>query len=153
MPRSSLSLSLKRRRSSLIGRLLKFIFLTSSSSSISSSSMSLCTAAQLIACIINHYPTCIPPTHCIMTYASQYPRYSNVLEYHRERFVNLRLSAFDSSSTRHCLTRRSSSRFTGVMSRGKFISTLLTRLDTATSSASRRPAAKDYPFAIFGHRR
>ena len=51
-----------------------------------------------------------------------------------------RVSALDSSSTRTCFTRRSSSRFTGVMSLGSVRSTALTRRVTASSSASRRPA-------------
>ncbi len=54
--------------------------------------------------------------------------------------AHLRLSALDSSSTSSCLTRLSSSRLTGVISLGRLSSTLLTRLDTAVSSASNRPA-------------
>ena len=49
-------------------------------------------------------------------------------------------SALLCSSTSCCLTRRSSSRLTGVMSLGSICSTMVTRLVTASSSASSRPA-------------
>ena len=53
-----------------------------------------------------------------------------------------RVSALDSSSTRTCFTRRSSSRFTGVMSFGSMRSTSLTRFVMESSSASSRPAGQ-----------
>ena len=51
----------------------------------------------------------------------------------------LREAALLSSSTRDSLRRRSTSRFTGVTSRGSMEATVVARLVTASSSASSRP--------------